>query len=131
LPLFPDKPAATSPLLPTLPPGAPPRLKLDGGGGAAANTLRELYALAATQQPLASLVTHQQRLLELSRFRHYDLLSHQQGAVTKLLGLGYLNRDNVYTDPTIPGHGSVHLSRVPLFPQSIIIIVSLATGQHK
>ncbi|XP_014294281.1 paired box protein Pax-6 [Halyomorpha halys] len=82
----PDKPGATSPLLPTLPPGAPPRLKLDGGGGAAANTLRELYALAATQQPLASLVTHQQRLLELSRFRHYDLLSHQQGAVTKLLG---------------------------------------------
>lgn len=51
------------------------------------STLRELYALAASQQPLASLVTQQQqRLLELSRFRHFDLLSHQQGAVTKLLG---------------------------------------------
>ncbi|RZF37865.1 hypothetical protein LSTR_LSTR013269 [Laodelphax striatellus] len=53
----------------------------------APSTLRELYALAASQQPLASLVTQQQqRLLELSRFRHFDLLSHQQGAVTKLLG---------------------------------------------
>lgn len=55
--------------------------------GSQANTLRELYTLAASQQPLASLVSQQQqRLLELSRFRHYDLLSHQQGAVTKLLG---------------------------------------------
>ncbi|KAG8258450.1 hypothetical protein J6590_030798 [Homalodisca vitripennis] len=55
--------------------------------GGQASTLRELYALAASQQPLASLVSQQQqRLLELSRFRHYDLLSHQQGAVTKLLG---------------------------------------------
>lgn len=62
--------------------------------GSQANTLRELYTLAASQQPLASLVSQQQqRLLELSRFRHYDLLSHQQGAVTKLLG--ELNRSVV------------------------------------
>ncbi|KAL1116170.1 hypothetical protein AAG570_005665 [Ranatra chinensis] len=54
-------------------------------GECAASTLRELYALAASHQPLASIVSHQHRLLELSRFRHYDLLSHQQGAVTKLL----------------------------------------------
>jgi hypothetical protein len=49
-------------------------------------SLRELYALAASQQPLASLVNQQQRLL----FRHYDIAQHvlhqQQGAVSKLLG---------------------------------------------
>ncbi|XP_014248839.1 paired box protein Pax-6-like [Cimex lectularius] len=72
---------ASIPVLPSVP--QPPAA---GATAGSASTLRELYALAATQQPLASLVTHQQRLLELSRFRHYDLLSHQQGAVTKLLG---------------------------------------------
>ena len=61
--------------------------------GTPASTLRELYALAATQQPLASFVS-QQRLLEISRLRQYDLaqhvLNHQQGAVTKLLGRSLL-----------------------------------------
>ncbi|XP_054268667.1 paired box protein Pax-6-like [Macrosteles quadrilineatus] len=72
---IPAHPPGLNPALPATPPQTP--------GG----TLRELYALAASQQPLASLVSQQQqRLLELSRFRHYDLLSHQQGAVTKLLG---------------------------------------------
>ena len=54
--------------------------------------LREMYgANAGAHHPLASLVTQQSRLLELSRFglRHYDLAQHmltQQGAVNKLLG---------------------------------------------
>lgn len=55
--------------------------------------LRDLYgaANAGAHHPLASLVTQQSRLLELSRFglRHYDLAQHmltQQGAVSKLLG---------------------------------------------
>jgi hypothetical protein len=54
--------------------------------------LRDLYgANPGAHHPLASLVTQQSRLLELSRFglRHYDLAQHmltQQGAVNKLLG---------------------------------------------
>jgi len=69
--------------------GLPPQLRdLYGPGGPGAH------------HPLASLVTQQSRLLELSRFglRHYDLAQHmltQQGAVSKLLGECDINYDYI------------------------------------